>query len=148
MDEGEVVLQQVYDMYRWTGPKARLWLIGTHLGALLLTNRRLLFLSSGGSGLTERLLLGSLGSMILGSTRTKDLDLSALSNEGSVSAPLDDVTLCERKRRWDFAHYLSVGCRIGGEEHAYAFMSKYGFAPAKLDRFATQLHEAKQLMPG
>src|SRR5215207_4588771 len=45
----ETVVRSETEVYRWDGPKAKTTILGTMLGTLVLTDRHLLFLSTGGN---------------------------------------------------------------------------------------------------
>ncbi len=128
----DVIHRTFNQIYLWEKSKAGLSLVGTKIGQLLLTDERLIFLSTGTSGLTKQvvasLFLGTVGGFVLGKTSTDELDLSALKNEGSFSIPLSSVKHCEAKRRLDFAMYLSLRFTDeDGTEKDHALMTKTGF---------------------
>ncbi|MEM9195909.1 MAG: hypothetical protein AAGF12_42475, partial [Myxococcota bacterium] len=52
---GEELLHHQPNLFRWRGKKAGFLLLGTVLGVLLVTSRRLLFLSSGKDGLVGQI---------------------------------------------------------------------------------------------
>ena len=141
--DGEVVLGTIDGLHVWDSPKPRTTLIGTFRGRLLLTNRRLMFLSIGSSGLAKAigytLVLGGLG-LVVGQTKTEQLDLAALQNEGSLDLPLGDVASIATARRWDFSAYLTVQTTAGKE---MSFMTKMGWNKGELDRFRDEAVKAK-----
>ena len=130
-------------LMRWKGPKARLWLTGTVLGAVVITDRRLLFLTGGTSGLAGQFVV--LGEKVSGKTPTlDDVDLTQLSHEGSLEFPFDRITALEVKRRWDFASYLSLrGVDEAGNDVAFAFMPKFGMNPKKLRALVAAVEEQR-----
>lgn len=144
----EVVLKTLDSVYAWPKPKAGMSLTGAKVGQLMLTDQRLLFLSTGTSGLakalTAQLLLGTVGSLVFGRTKTSELDLSALENEGSFAVPLGNVEDIATKKRWDFAMYLTLRFRDdNGETQHRALMTKTGFQYAKFREWASDVLEAR-----
>jgi hypothetical protein len=122
----EHVLAVADGIYRWDGPKRKTTLLSGKLGRLVLTNRRLLFLSSGKHDVTVgKVLAGARGNHLrAGRTdRTDGLDISALANEGSLDLPLEQVRSAELKGMFKF---LSVTYDGG----ASAFAPKNGGMPA------------------
>jgi len=97
--EGELAQASLDGLYRWDAEQPGMSLTGTYRGRLLLTSRRLLFLSIGGSGLAGDLamtaLFGPLGAA-LARTPTSDLDLSALEREGSEAFRLESIASLEK----------------------------------------------------
>ena len=145
----ETVLKSTDQIYRWAKPVPGATLIGTHLGQLVLTNKRLLFLSTGGSGIGEAfdawMHLGFLGAMIFGRTRTSDLDLSDLRNAGSLEVSLTDIFEHRAERRADFANYLTIEYALAGEApNVSAFMTKTGIKKSLITGWADAISQAKQ----
>lgn len=141
--EDEVVLDRLDKLHCWRKPKPTASLIGAYRGGLLLTNRRLLFLSLGTSGVARAALmsalLGPVG-LVLGQTPTAKLDLSALENEGSLAFELNRLTEVQVRRRWDLSSYLYVDA---GPDAVYTFMTKLGWNPGALKRFLFHLNGAR-----
>ncbi len=109
----ETVLYISDNMRCWNSAKPGFWKWGTHLGRIMVTNQRFLFLSSGGSKmgsiLTAGLLAGPLlGPLLIGKSLTNDLEVEALKNEGSFAVPLGEIKELKAVRRWDLAAYLSI----------------------------------------
>jgi len=109
----EKILYVSNNMRCWNSPSPGFWKWGTFLGKVIVTDKRFLFLSSGGSKMgsiaTASLLAGPLlGQLILGKSMTKELALEALQNEGSFEAEHQNITEIIAKRRWDFTACLSI----------------------------------------
>jgi len=144
----EIVINIADKIYVWPREKPDLKVLDTFVGRLILTNRRLLFLSTGTSGVEKRfttsLVLGPLLGQVLGDTKTKYMDLSALQNKGSLSLELKDVRSCEVKRRRDLAFYMKViKQNFIGEVSTYSFMTRYGFKKKWMEKFRDDLLKAK-----
>ena len=122
----EHVLAIADGIYRWDGPKRKATLLSGKLGRLVLTDRRLLFLSSGKHDVTVgKVLAGARGNHLQGgrTDRTDALDITALGNAGSLDLPLEQVRTAELKGLFKF---LSVTYEGG----ASAFAPKNGGMPA------------------
>jgi hypothetical protein len=87
----ETVLLQSDGVFKWDGPKRKQTLIKAKLGRLVLTDRRLVFLSTGSNDLSAmRLLAGARRpSAVFDVSSTGSLDLTALTNEGAIDVPVD-----------------------------------------------------------
>jgi hypothetical protein len=111
-------------IYCWDGPKMKATLFSAKLGRLVLTDQRLVFLSSGKSD-AGTLMAKAVVSPAL-ATRggsTVGLDGSALANEGSVEIPIGAITRCEvGKKRALVVSYL----KEDGSEQSFAFGEKMG----------------------
>jgi hypothetical protein len=111
-------------IYRWEGPKMKATLFSAKLGRLVLTDQRLVFLSTGRSDAAKLAALGAISPAL--ATRggsTAGLDASALANEGSFSAPLASITRCEAGKK----RALVVSYRgDDGAELSFAFGEKMG----------------------
>ena len=140
--EGELAQASLDGLYRWDAEQPGMSLTGTYRGRLLLTSRRLLFLSIGGSGLANDLamtaLFGPLGAT-LARTPTSDLDMSALEREGSEAFRLESIASLEKVRRWDFSSYLRLRTESGATS---VFMTKLGWNPGQLVAFAEATSDA------
>lgn len=133
----ETVVQFADGIYRHKGLKPKKHLFGAKLGRLVLTNKRLLFLSSGGSDVTQRLVGG-----MAARGRTETLDLSALQNEGSLSVPLQDLDHCEFVVK-KFSNFLSIRFRNAqGLAEAFAFMDQFALPGGH--SWSEQIELAKQ----
>jgi hypothetical protein len=95
-----------------------------YIGKLLLTNKRLLYLSSGKkSGVIKDSVVGGQVTVeYLRSRKTKELDRSALKKEGSIEAGLEDILVCEEER-WALAKLLHVKLR-NGEEYRFSILGE------------------------
>ena len=117
-------------IYRWPGPKRKATLVSGTLGRILLTSQRLLFLSTGKHDVTAgKLMAGAVFAPIgLRTDSTEGLDLSALSNEGSLEVPIEKITSCELKGMFKYlvVHYVDDA----GQAAATAFAPKNGGMPA------------------
>lgn len=116
----EKVLHATEGLQRFEKPVPPVFIFGSYLGSLVLTDRRLLFLSAGSSG-ADRVLVGSLlGILTPQSLRQVEIDLE---KEGSLSIPRDRIVSCKGYRRWDFGRYLRIVYRDEkGEERATSFI--------------------------
>ncbi len=85
----EQILMVADKVFRWEGPKRKQTLFSAKLGRLVLTNKRLLFLSTGKNDVNAKRLLGGAVSPALGlmTSSTGDLDLSAVAAEGGLEVP-------------------------------------------------------------
>ncbi len=133
----ENVLRWVDAMMCWPRERPGLANRGSFLGSLVLTNQRLLFLSTGGSRWLNRVLgtaAGSfLGALAVGRALTEDLDLGILGNAGSLEIPLVQILLCQAKRRWDFGAYLTVRwAEDGACQRVASWMTEFGVKMANL----------------
>ncbi len=155
MDEpaGEVVLFAQDDLQLWHERRPGFTIFGSYVGRVLLTSARLLFLSTGESGATRRLLvgaaLGPIGSLVFGQTSTADLDARALEAEGSAAIPLDRITAHGAQRRCDCTNYVGVQyTRTDDAVGELAFMPKDGIAWGGAARWATELDAARAAFTG
>lgn len=144
--EAELMLAAIDSIYSWHAKRAGVTLFGSHLGRLLLTNRRLLFLSTGTSGMAQSLvyqLLGNLPALVWGVTRTDELDLRTLTNEGSLNLVLERIVSCRVKRRFDLSSYLSIDIHTAGGTRPVSFMTRLGFNRKTFLEFRDTLEEAR-----
>ncbi len=145
----ETILNGGDDFYVWRSEKPGMTLVGSYIGRLLLTEARLLFLSSGTSGIGRAAVAAAIGGPLaaatFGRTKTDDLDLGALQNEGSLAIALPRVSSSKVKRRWDFSSYLTVTTDgSDGLPTAVAFMTKIGWNKSFLELFRSDLEEARE----
>lgn len=115
----ERVLAAEDGIYCWPGRKMKATLFSAKLGRLVLTDQRLVFVSSGGSDAATRALqaaaMGPIGGVIGASTA--GLDGSALQNPGSLEVSLGSLTRCVAVKR-----ALSISFRAAdGSEAEFAF---------------------------
>jgi hypothetical protein len=147
--DDETILNGGDDFYIWREPKPGGSLLGTFIGRILLTDRRLLFLSSGTSGLAKAALAtligGPLAAATFGRTKTEGLDVKDVSNEGSLDLPLAHLKACRVTRRWDFSSYLTI--ETSGERDlppVCSFMTKLGWNKPFLQMFREDVEEARE----
>lgn len=116
----EKVLHATEGLQRFDKPVPPVFIFGSYLGSLVLTDQRLLFLSAGSSG-ADRVVIGKLlGLLTPQSLREVEINLE---KEGSLSIPRDRVVSCKGHRRWDFGRYLRIVYRDEkGEEKATSFI--------------------------
>ncbi|MEO7572980.1 MAG: hypothetical protein ABIX10_11155 [Acidimicrobiales bacterium] len=128
MDEQVVLLED--QVFRWEGPKRKQTVAKAKLGRLVLTDRRLLFLSSGSNDLSAgKLLAGgaSYGAAVLRVSSTQDMDMSAVSAPGGLEVPFSDMTSAQLKGMFK---YLVVTYRdASGAEQASTFSPKNSGMP-------------------
>ena len=140
----EQVLLEADRLYAWPEPKRKATLLSATLGRVVLTNRRLLFLSTGKHDITAaKLAAGALGgaavSYAMRPSSTDHLDLSALDNKGSLSIPLETLRTAELKGMFKF---LTVECTTpDGTAHA-TFAPKNGGMPDGA-RWVTTIESAR-----
>ena len=119
-DAEEEALFETSGLQRFEKPVPPVFIFGSYLGSLVLTTRRLLFLSSGGSGAGRVLAAKLLGVLTPDSLRQVT---ATLEEPGSLSVPHERLVACAGKRRWDFGRYLRVTYRAdGGGEIATSFI--------------------------
>jgi hypothetical protein len=145
----ETVLDTLDGMYSWPGPRAGMTIIGARLGRLLLTTERLVFLSSGTSGIARNVRIamtaGAVWVPVLGSTGTDQLDLHALQNDGSMTVALQLIQSAAVRRRWDLSSYIVVrSVSVAGKRTATSFMSRYGFDRGALVSFMEALERGRR----
>ena len=134
----EELLALAERVYRWDGPKMGRTLFNAKLGRLVLTTTRLLFLSTGGSGVGRRTAAAALGpAPAMRAGKTAHLDLSALANPGSASVPLTRVRRCEMNKR-----ALSVAfVDEQGAERAFAVAAQHGMPQG--EQWVRTINEAR-----
>jgi hypothetical protein len=129
------VLRSETEVYCWDGAKARTTLAGSNLGSLVLTDRTLLFLSTGGNDVGRRIRSAAVGGTLAGelaALRTGGLDVAALDNPGSFAVPLHDIDEARASRRWDRTCYLALRLRAAdGAPFECALMRKLGMPDAE-----------------
>lgn len=103
--EEERLLHVSRDLQRFDKPVAPVFIFGSWLGMLAVTDQRLLFLSSGGAGYTQAIARAMLGLLTPEALRSFE---TALDNPGSLAIPLDRVVAAAGHRRWDFGRYLRI----------------------------------------
>ena len=127
----EQLVAEADRIYCWGGPKMKATLFSAKLGRLVLTDQRLVFLSTGKSDAAKLAAKAALASPIA-ATRghsTAALDEDALHNEGSLSIPVGDIKSCEvGKKRALVVTYRDES----GIDRAHTFGEKLGM-PARDD---------------
>ncbi|MEO6122195.1 MAG: hypothetical protein ABIR32_00695 [Ilumatobacteraceae bacterium] len=128
MEEEHILLQQE-KVFRWEGDKRKQTLFSAKLGRLILTDRRLLFLSTGKNDVNAARLIGGAISPLAGlrTGSTKDLDLSAVTAAGGLDIPLSGVESAELKGMFKVLtiHYRDAD----GQTRASTFAPKNGGMP-------------------
>jgi hypothetical protein len=126
----EHVLLEQDKLFRWEGPKRKQTLFSAKLGRLMLTDQRLLFLSTGKNDVTAGRLLGGAISPIAGlrTSSTAGLDLSAADAAGGLNVPLSSIETAELKGMFKTltVHYTDAN---GGPQSS-TFAPKNGGMPA------------------
>lgn len=135
----EQLLAEVDGVYCWPGRKMKATLFSAKLGRLVLTSRRLVFLSTGGSDAGRRALkaavVGPVGGML--GTSTGGLDASALRNPGSLEIPIGSLTRCESVKK-----ALSISFTAAdGSEKEFAFSQKIAM-PGR-DEWVARINSAR-----
>jgi hypothetical protein len=93
---GEIILE-ADQVFRWEGPKRKSTLARAKLGRLVLTDRHLLFLSTGSNDISAMRLVGAAVSPLaaLRTGRTSQLDLAAARAPGGLEIPLEQLVSAE-----------------------------------------------------
>lgn len=146
--ERETVLWAEDQLHLWHERRPGFSIFGAYEGRVMLTSRRFLFLSTGGSGAGRRLLvgvtLGPIASFVWGKTPTADLDLRALEAEGSIEIPLSSINDHAAHKRCDCATYCGIQYRkADGAVAEVAFMPKESLGWPGASRWAAELTSAR-----
>ena len=145
----EAVVDALDGLYMWRAGRPGVALLGSHVGRVLLTNHRFLFLSTGARGVSRDLLFtadGGLTMLTFGQTTTDLLDLSALRNEGSLSGRLDHITSSRVLRRWDLSNYMVVETAgTSSLPSICSFMTRFGRSRRRLLAFRQALESTRAL---
>lgn len=125
----EQVLMQSDKVFRWDGHKRKQTLFKAKLGRLVLTNQRLLFLSTGKNDISVGKLAAGAVSPLMGlhTSSTAGLDLSAVEAEGGMSLPVGRLKSAELKGM--FKVMTVVWTDKAGQEQAATFAPKNGGMP-------------------
>ncbi len=146
MDES--VIREYDQLFKWDGRKRKQTVFGAKLGRLVVTNVRVVFLSSGSNDLTlGKFVAGGLGSplAVLRSSSTSNLDESAIAKSGGVDIPLNALTIVEVKGK--FFKTLMIGFSTGDGEKFATFAPKNGpFMGGEL--WVDAIHTAKADLAG
>jgi len=146
--ERETILWAEDSLHIWFARRPGFSIFGSFEGRALLTSRRFIFLSTGGSGAARRLLvsaaLGPIGSMVWGKTPTGDLDLSALKEEGSIEIPLSSINDHAAHKRCDCAMYVGIQYRKADDSvEEVSFMPKDSLWWSGATMWASELATAR-----
>ena len=129
-DERDIAVLDQHSL--WKRERPGYTMFGAKLGRLLLTDRRLLFLSTGSNGTWHQLIFRSVPG-------TDHLDKSALGRPGSLALRLERIELTALSRRTDLSWFLIVRTKNA----VYTFMSKLGFNKPQLEEFQAVLEETR-----
>ena len=148
VEERETILWAEDSLHLWNTRRPGFSIFGSYEGRALLTSRRFLFLSTGGSGVARRLAvgaaLGPIGSMIWGKTPTGELDLSALEAEGSIEIPLASINDHAAHKRCDCAMYVGIQYRKPDDSvDEVSFMPKDSLGWSAATQWAEELTTAR-----
>ncbi|WP_409331732.1 hypothetical protein [Trujillonella humicola] len=114
----EQIVAETDAVYCWPGPKMGMTVFSAKLGKMVLTDRRLLFLSAGKSG-GAQLAAGAAGLPTFGGSQVS----VSLDGDGGLEVPLAAVTRCEMGKK----RALVVWHRNqDGSETAHAFGQRMG----------------------
>jgi hypothetical protein len=138
----ERILLASDELYRWPSARPGLSIRGAFVGRAVLTERRFLFLSVGAHEARDRamaaVLFGRLGALLVNQS-TRELDVRALQNAGSLDVPLEALSAPSAGRRWDFATFVTF-THPGGET---SLMPRTSFLWSGAKIWAAQLAEAR-----
>lgn len=144
----DVVLGVIDRIHAWRTARPGLTILGSHLGRLVLTSRRLWFLSSGFNGVFNAFDFHPLGrrpaGLRLGATPAEEVDTRALVNPGSLNLSLRQIAGSEVRRRYDLSSYLRI--EVSGSDGAtrpISFMWKRAFRRQALLDFRESLDLAR-----
>ncbi|HVE69982.1 MAG TPA: hypothetical protein VNI54_01340 [Thermoanaerobaculia bacterium] len=118
--------------FLWKRDRPGYSMFGAKIGRLLLTDRRLLFLSTGSNGILHHVIFRS-------APDTDRLDKSALGRRGSLALRLEIIQHTALSRRGDFSWFLIVRTKSA----VYTFMTKYGTNKGQLEEFQAVLEETR-----
>ncbi len=131
-------------------PKPSVWKFGTKVGKLVLTSRRLVFLSTGkmldNSEIVGAALAGPLGALAATSTIGASLSFEDLRREGSWEVALSRILRAEAGRTMNFRYYLSLTfLGASGKQQTYSIV--FGTGLTKLD-WHSMVNEARSAHGG
>jgi len=139
----------------WNSETTSILVKGSYLGALIVTPERLIFSSSGGSGLSSRLKAAAVRGAIdglphvfvrSGQKVTKDLEMDNPKMEGSFDVSLHQVLTCEAARRWDFSSFLKLSLETeNGVKIHKALMTEGGIDKQEITTIASVILKAKAI---
>lgn len=124
----ELILQ-ADKVFRWDGLKRKQTLFSAHLGRLVLTNDRLLFLSTGKNDVNAKRLIGGAASPLaaLHTSGTSQLDMSALTAKGGLAIDRSSITSAELKGMFKVLTITFTDTE--GAQRASTFAPKNGGMP-------------------
>jgi hypothetical protein len=130
---GEFVVLRAEQIFKWDGPKRKQTMFKAKLGRLLLTDRRLLFLSTGSNDLSGgKLARGAVSSTaVLRVSSTETLDLSALHADGGLELPRERIRNAELKGM--FKYLTITWADDSGASRSATFALKNGGMPGGAD---------------
>jgi hypothetical protein len=126
----EAVVLQSDKVFKWDGPKRKQTLFKAKLGRLVLTDQRLVFLSTGKNDITVgKAMASGLVSPLIGlkTSSTAGLDMAAAEAEGGMSIPVSRLKSAELKGM--FKVMTVVWEDEAGKEQAATFAPKNGGMP-------------------
>lgn len=126
----EEVLIDADKVFHWPGPKRKATLFSATLGRLVLTNERLVFLSTGKHDVTAKRLIAGAAAPGLGgltTSKTDQLDISAVENKGGMAIPASNIQSAELKGM--FKVLTITYTDETGETKASTFAPKNGGMP-------------------
>ncbi|UDY35010.1 hypothetical protein [Dermatobacter hominis] len=129
MTMAEEVLADCEKLLKWDAPKRKQTVFSAKLGRLVVTDERVVFLSTGSNDLTiGKALASGFVSPIVGtmSSSTGHLDEGALANDGSLVIPLGAITKVEVKGMFKA---LTIGYRTSEGERFASLAPKNGGIP-------------------
>ncbi len=145
----ERILAITEPMRYWPQKRPRQFKFGSFLGRIVVTERHLVFLSTGGAGWDEsiiRLAAGGFVGLLLNLTTaghtTKDLDLSAMRNEGSFAVRLGEILSCEAQRSF-FLAFMTMRYKTDQGEGWCALVREAVAGLKDLQELERMIEEAK-----
>jgi len=167
----ELLLMRATGIYCWPKPTMGRTIFGAHTGALLLTNQRLVFMSSGGTDAWSKMAWGALGlgpdavanatmAVDLGRTlvgwigsrfgerelgRPIGIGSAARLADGSVCVPLTELSDYRFVRR-RFSTFLSIACAAPGGGRPLAFSFSTNVALPGGEQWETAIRAAREAL--
>ncbi|MCA9490628.1 MAG: hypothetical protein KC621_11940 [Myxococcales bacterium] len=139
----EILRHVTRDLQRFDKPAAPVFIFGSWLGVLAVTDHRVLFLSSGGTGYAIVLTQLALGALTPEALRSFE---GALSNPGSLAIPLERLVDAQGYRRWDFGRYLRLDyLEADGTPKQTSLIPRGVAASDWIDRFVAQVADRTPL---
>ena len=125
----EILVTQCDQLLKWDAPKRKQTVFSAKLGRLVVTNRRVVFLSTGSNDLTfGKIMAGATGlhSVALSSSQTDQLDAAALGADGALDIPLPAINEVRVKGLFKA---LTIGYDPGTGQRWASFAPKNGPIP-------------------